>query len=138
MTLGGSRGLSGLLRLSGCWGGSKKKTLSRKAPAIWTSAHVCKSAMCSRWAIATPLAHAPAKHCDRTPAPKYTPAFTSATHPTRPPTPPSSSPPPVCCFLKEKCERRKKRGKECSARGGRWRKPHFFRRAAASGLLRWL
>lgn len=49
--------------------------------------------------------------------------------------PPSS---PCLLFLKEKCERRKKQGKECSARGGRWRKPHFFRRAAASGLLRWL
>lgn len=61
-------------------------------------------------------------------------------HSLQPPPPSSLHPPssPCLLFLKEKCERRKKQGKECSARGGRWRKPHFFRRAAASGLLRWL
>ena len=136
LKLGGSRGLGGLRRLSICWSGKKIKNHSRKVPAIWTSARVCKSAMCSQWAISTLLAHAREKHYDHTTTRKiYANVQISCTptillhHP----------PPPTSCllffFLKKNVRGEKS---ECSARGGRWRKPHFFRRAAASGLLRWL
>lgn len=123
-----------LLQRSSCWGGNKKKFSPGRRP---PSGHRPMSAnqQCAADGPSLPALHMLVRNIMIVrPLEKYTPAFTSATavllH--------LPSFLPVCCFLKEKCERRKKRGKECSARGGRWRKPHFFRRAAVSGLLRWL
>lgn len=136
MTLGGSWGLSGLLRLSSCWGGSKKNTLPEGACHLDIGPGLQISNV-------QPMGHLnPPRTCSCETLRSYARSKKIRQHSHQPPTPPVLQhpplPPPVCCFLKEKCERRKKRGKEYSARGGRWRKPHFFRRAAASGLLRWL
>ena len=129
---GGNRGLGGLLRPSS-WGGSKKRTPGRRLP----SGHRPMSAnqqCAANGASLLPPAHVRTKHYVRMPTRKKI-----RQHSHQPPLSSYTSPSSPCLlFLKEKCERGKKRGKECSARGGRWRKPHFFRRAAVSGLLRWL
>lgn len=128
------RGLGGPPRRCTCWGGSKKCISGRWAP----SGLVPVSANRQCAAGEEPSLSPP--HIVRN-IRNLRPLENTRRHSHQPPPPQSSLHPPsspCLLFLKEKCERRKKQGKECSARGGRWRKPHFFRRAAASGLLRWL
>lgn len=125
-------GLGGPLRRCSCWGESKTCVSRRCVP----SGLLPMSA--NQQCAAGEGPSLPPSHIIRN-ITNLRPHENICRHSHQPPSvllhPPSS---PCLLFLKEKCERRKKQGKECSARGGRWRKPHFFRRAAASGLLRWL